>query len=458
MRRLPPLLLPSLLVGVALSACATTAAPERPASPVPPPAAWRMAPNAQGALAADWWTLLGDAQLNVLVDKALARNADIALATARVDEARALSRVAHSALLPTVDAVAGLQGSRQLDAFGRSYESTAEQVGLRVAYEVDLWGRVRDLDAAGRASLQASAAARDSVRLAVAATVARNYVGLLSLDAQLAVAKQTIAAREAGLHVIVRREGAGYSTKLERDQAQAELAGVRRQVPALELAIARLEASVSALTGDPPGPIARGGDLAGLLRTPIPVEAPASLLARRPDIAQAQDSLIAADASLAASRAQLLPQLRLSVSTDRVFTDALPDPVALWNVGAGLAQPIFNGGRLKAQVQASEARKAQAAASYRGVVLNAFAETETALRAVDALQRQESEIAIQRAAIAEAARRAKDRYRAGYASYLEQIDAERGLLAADQAVIQAREARAVAAIDLARALGGGWTP
>jgi len=454
--------LPLLLVGAALSACATTAAPERPASPVPPPAAWRTTPpnsqGAQGALAADWWTLLGDAQLNALVDKALARNADIALATARVDEARALSRAARSALLPTVDAVAGLQGSRQLDAFGRSYESTAEQVGLRVAYEVDLWGRVRDLDAAGRASLQASAAARDSVRLAVAATVARAYVGLLSLDAQLAVARQTITAREAGLHVITRREGAGYSTKLERDQAQAELAGVRRQVPALELAIARLEASISALTGDPPGPVARGGDLLALLRTPIPVEAPASLLARRPDIAQAQDSLIAADASLAASRAQLLPQLRLSVSADRAFTDALPDPVALWNVGAGLAQPIFNGGRLKAQVQASQARKAQAAASYRGVVLNAFAETETALRAVDALQRQESEIAAQRAAIAEAARRAKDRYRAGYASYLEQIDAERGLLAADQAVIQAREARAVAAIDLARALGGGWTP
>ncbi|WP_233206702.1 efflux transporter outer membrane subunit [Caulobacter sp. FWC2] len=452
-------LLPLFLAGVALSACATTATPERPASPVPPPTAWRTPPpNPQGALAADWWTLLGDAQLNALVDKALARNADIALATARVDEARALSRAAHSALLPTVDAVAGLQGSRQLDAFGRSYESTAEQVGLRVAYEVDLWGRVRDLDAAGRASLQASAAARDSVRLAVAATVARAYVGLLSLDAQLAVAKQTIAAREAGLHVITRREGAGYSTKLERDQAQAELAGVRRQVPALELAIARLEASISALTGDPPGPVARGGDLAGLLKTPIPVEAPASLLARRPDIAQAQDSLIAADASLAASRAQLLPQLRLSVSADRVFTDALPNPVALWNVGAGLAQPLFNGGRLKAQVQASQARKAQAAASYRGVVLNAFAETETALRAVDALQRQEREIAAQRAAIAEAARRAKDRYRAGYASYLEQIDAERGLLAADQAVIQAREGRAVAAIDLARALGGGWTP
>ena len=448
-----------MLAGAMLAGCASTAAPERPASPVPTPAAWRAPPpNPQGPLASDWWTLLGDAQLNALVEKALAHNADIALATARVDEARALSRVARSALLPTVDAVAGLQGSRQLDAFGRTYDSTAEQVGLRVAYEVDLWGRVRDLDAAGRASLRASAAARDSVRLAVAATVARAYVSLLSLDAQLAVARRTITAREAGLRVITRREGAGYSTKLERDQAQAELAGVRRQVPALELAISRLEASISALTGDPPGPVARGGDLLALLRTPIPVEAPASLLARRPDIAQAQDSLIAADASLAASRAQLLPQLRLTASVDRVFTDALPDPISLWNLGAGLAQPLFNGGRLRAQVQAADARKAQAAASYRGVVLNAFAETETALRAVDALQRQEAEIAVQRAAVAEAARRAQDRYRAGYASYLEQIDAERGLLAADQAVIQVREARALAAIDLARALGGGWTP
>jgi multidrug efflux system outer membrane protein len=451
-------LLPLLLAGAALSACAGVATPERPAAPVPPPTAWRTAPAAQGALAADWWTLLGDPQLNALVDKALARSADIALATARVDEARALSRFAHSGLAPTVDAVAGVQGSRQLDAFGRSYESTAEQIGLRVAYEVDLWGRLRDLDAAGRASLQASAAARDSVRLAVAATVARGYVGLLSLDAQLAVAKQTIAARESGLHVIERRVGAGYSTQLERDQAQAELAGVRRQVPALELAIARQEASISALTGDPPGPIARGGDLLALLKAPIPVEAPSALLARRPDIVQAQDALIAADAGLAAQRTLLLPQLRLTASTDRVFTDALPDPVALWNVGAGLAQPLFNGGRLKAQVQASEARRAQAAAAYRGVVLNAFAETEVALSAIDDLQRQEVEIAAQRAAIAEAARRAKDRYRAGYASYLEQIDAERGLLAADQAVIQIREARAVAAIDLARALGGGWTP
>lgn len=452
MRRLASL----MLAGATLSACASTTAPERPAAPVPPPAAWRTAPAAEGALAVDWWTLLGDPQLNALVDKALARNADIAAAAARVDEARALSRVAHSGPLPSVDAVAGVQGSRQLDAFGRSYESTAEQVGLRVAYEADLWGRLRDLDAAGRASLQASAAARDSVRLAVAATVARGYVSLLSFDAQLAVAKQTIAARESGLHVIERRVGLGYSTRLERDQAGAELAGVRRQVPALELAIARQEAAISALTGDPPGPITRGGDLLALLKAPIPVEAPSALLARRPDIAQAQEALIAADAGLAAQKTLLLPQLRLAASTDRVFTDALPNPIALWNLGAGLAQPLFNGGRLKAQVHASKARRDQAAATYRGVVLNAFAETQTALSAIDDLQRQEVEVAAQRAAIAEAARRAKDRYRAGYASYLEQIDAERGLLAADQAVIQIREARAIAAIDLARALGGGW--
>ncbi len=450
-------LLPLLLAGATLSACANTPPPDRPASPVAPPAAWRTSPAAQGPLAADWWTLLGDPQLNALVDKALARNADIALAAARVDEARALSRTAHSALLPSVDAVASVQGSRQLDAFARSYESTAEQVGLRVAYEVDLWGRVRDLDAAGRASLQASAAARDSVRLAVAATVAKAYVSLLSLDAQLGVAQRTITSREAGLHVISRRAGAGYSTQLELNQAQAELAAVRRQVPALQLAIARQEAALSALTGDPPGPIARGGDLFALLKAPVPVDAPSSLLARRPDIAQAQDSLIAADASLAASRAALLPTVRLSVSTDRVFTDALPDPVALWNVGPAVVAPLFNGGRLKAQVQASQARRAQAIASYRGVVLNAFAETETALHAVDDLQRQEIEAAAQREALASATRRAQDRFKAGYASYLEQVDAERGLLAADQAVIQAREARIDAAIDLARALGGGWT-
>ncbi|WP_297510838.1 efflux transporter outer membrane subunit [uncultured Caulobacter sp.] len=445
------------LVGASLSACAAVPSSDHPAAPVTPPAAWRTSPSAQGPLAADWWTLLGDPQLNALVDKALARNADLAVAAARVDEARALSRAAASALLPSVDLAGGIQGSRQLNAFGQTYDSTAEQVGLRVAYEVDLWGRVRSLDAAGRASLQGAAAARDSARLSIAATVARTYVSLLSLDAQLNVARETIAAREAGLKVATRRAEAGYATELEHNQAQAELAGVRRQVPALELAIARLEASLSALTGDPPGAIARGADLFALLPSPIPVEAPSSLLARRPDIAQAQDALIAADANLSASRAQLLPQVRLTASADRVFTDALPDPFSLWNVAGGLAQPLFNGGRLRAQVQASEARRAQAASAYRGVVLNAFAETETALRAVADQQRQETEIAAQRAALADAARRARERYRAGYASFLEQIDAERGLLAADQAAIQAREARVTAAIDLARALGGGWT-
>jgi NodT family efflux transporter outer membrane factor (OMF) lipoprotein len=408
-------------------------------------------------VASSWWRAFDDPVLDALVARALERNVDIAIAGARVEEARAQSRLSHSALSPTLDLGLAGQDARALNALGQTYEAAAGQPDLRVSYEVDLWGRLGELDAAGRASLQASEAASATTRLAVAAAVARAYVSLRSLDAQLEVIRDTAAARARSAHVAQRRSDTGYSSDLEASQARAEVAAAQQRIPALELAIARQENALSLLCGDAPLAIGRGQMLTALALPEISSGVPSDVVRQRPDVASAEAQLIAADASLAASRALLLPQVRLTASLSRLFTETLDDPVTLWSAGGSVLAPLFNGGRIRAQGDVAQARRDQAAAAYRSVVLNAFVEVENALSAQNRLAAQEAGIETQRAALTRAFALAEDRYRAGYASYLEQVDAQRGVLATDLAWLQVRESRLLATIAIAQAVGGGWS-
>ena len=448
------------LASLGLLAACTMPAPKTappPQATLAPPAGWRAPADAgQDVVAADWWKAFGDPRLSDLVAAALVRNTDLGVAEARVREAEAQSRLAHAALLPSLNLTAGAQKARDLNAFGQPSITTAFEPELQVAYEVDLWGRLRQADAAARASLQASGYARDAARLSIAAAVARAYVGLVSLDAQLATARATLTSRQEATARARRRAREGVTSDLELRQAEGELEAAAQRVPALELAISRQENALTLLVGDAPGPVARG-TLAALTILQPAAPLPSTLLARRPDIAQAEASVIAADASLAAARAAFLPQVRLSAAGGGLFVEHL-DPINVWSLGASALAPIFDGGRLRAQSDAAAARRDQAAFAYRKTALTAFGEVESALEGSGRLAEQEEAAVRQRAAAASALDHARKRYQAGYVAYLEELDAQRGLLATELALSQIREARLQNAVALYQALGGGWTP
>ncbi|MBO9499034.1 MAG: efflux transporter outer membrane subunit [Novosphingobium sp.] len=448
-----------LATALALAGCMGPR-PEAPdAAAVEPPAGWRDAPGGPGAeVSATWWRAFGDPALTGLVDQALAGNTDLALAAARVEEARAQFATAQAFQLPTVDAAAGGGPQRALNAFGQPLDQTPRQAQLAIAYDTDLFGRLRNATAAAKASLLATEAARDAVRLAVASSAASGYIGLRALDARLAVLRDTVASRQESLHLATRRAETGYAPALDQRQAEAELHAAEALIPVVELAIRRQENALSLLLGDAPHPIARGKSLYELVSPETPAGLPSALLRRRPDIAQAEWSIVAADRSLDSARAAFLPTIRLTATGGFVDSNILPDPVSVFAIGGSILAPIFEGGRLRAQADAAAARRDQAAFAYRKTALTAFREVEDALAAVQRTAEQEQVIAAQRTSVAEVLRLATNRYRAGYSPYLEQLDAQRALLSTELALVQVRADRLSAQVALFQALGGGWQP
>ncbi|MDB5849546.1 MAG: hypothetical protein JWP29_3298 [Rhodoferax sp.] len=446
---------------LALQACGSLT-PSAPATRAPLPAAWQAAaPSTEARLRveAGWWRAFGDPVLDELVAQALAHNIDLRSAAARVAEVRALTDAQQAAGLPTLDFGTAAQRSRSVSAAtGKPYVANVLQPQFQASYEVDLWGRVAALDRAAEAGLQASLDAQDTAALGVAATMASAYIGLRALDARIAVARDTLASREAALKLARSRQQSGYTSALETQQSEAEYRATAAVVPQLTLLLRRQEHAISLLTGAAPGPVPRGLALTALTMAALPdVGLPSELLRRRPDIAGAEAQVAATDAQLAAARAQLLPSLKLSASLGSISSTALTgDPFQLWSLGGSILAPIFEGGRLRAGVRASDARREQALASYEKTVLTAFGEVEDQLAAVDELARQAVEVEAQRAALQETLRVASNRYREGYASHLDELDAQRNLFSAQQAVLQLRADQLSARVALSRALGGGW--
>lgn len=406
-----------------------------------------------------WWRAIGDPVLDNLIHRALEHNVDLRNASARVAEARALADAQRSTDYPTLDFAAAAQRSRGISAAtGKPYDSAVFQPQFQAAYEVDLWGRIAAMNRASDAGLHANITARDSAFLSVAATVATAYIGLRSLDARLLVAQETLASREAALKLARSRQQSGYSSSLETRQSEAEYRATAAVVPQLTLALRRQEHSIALLTGEAPGKVARGLALTALQLAPVPdAGVPSQLIRRRPDIASAEAQLAATDAQLAAARAQLLPSLKLTASLGSFSSSALTgDPFRLWSVGGSILAPIFDSRRLHAQVEASDARREQALAAYEKVVLTAFSEVEDQLAAIEQLNRQASDVEAQRVALQESLRVARNRYREGYASYLDELDAQRNLFSAQQAALQLLADRLSAGVALNRALGGGW--
>jgi multidrug efflux system outer membrane protein len=447
---------------VLLAGCAARVAPP-PVSTIQVPAEWRTAigPASTGRpVEREWWQAFGDPALSATVASALAHNGDLRTARMRIEEFRARIVVANSALRPAVNASLGGSHSRALDAFGTPYVSNGLSAELQASYEIDAWGRLAALGDAAVAGFRAEQANVDAVALSLAATAATGYLNLRGLDAQLDLARATLQLREQSRQLAQRQFEVGYSSRLEMLQAESEYRATAETIPQLERSVFEQENALSILTGVNPGAVARGGALAELNAPAVPVGLPSDLLRRRPDIYRAEQNLVALNASLTAARDQLLPSFKLTVSGQGVassFSQLIHAPITLWTLGAGIAAPLFDAGRLQAQTDIAAAQRNEAVFAYETAVRAAFSETENSLDAVFQLKRQQEDTRARRDAAAETLRIARNRYRNGYASYLEELDAQRTLFSAELNLLQLQTRILTASVDLYRAMGGGWS-
>jgi len=448
-----------LFVGCALLAGCAGPRPETPTeAAITAPPAWRTDPGAATTeISATWWLSFNDPVLTGVVEAALAHNVDIALAAERVAEARAQFHLAQARRWPDVTGAAGGGRDREVNpAFGIPEEQYAGKAELSISYDLDLFGRLADSSEAARSALLSSEASRDNVRLAVAASAASGYISLRGFDARLDVLRLTLAARANSLRIAKRRADAGYASQLDLAQAEADYRAAEQQIPAAELAITRQENGLSILLGDSPRAIERGVELAKLALPTVPISLPAKLMRRRPDIIAAEEQVAAADHSLDAARDSYMPDVRISADGGLVGSTLFPSPIWIFSLGGSILAPIFDAGRLDAQQETAAARRNQAAFAYRKTVLTAFKEVEDAMAALRDLDRQEASLTAQQQSLQRALTLATNRYREGYSPYLDQLDAERGLLASELALVQLRADRLNAAVSLFQALGGGW--
>jgi multidrug efflux system outer membrane protein len=435
------------------------------------PAAWQGAP-AEGVKGARdrWWTLYADPVLDRLVEEALANNRDLALAAARVDEARALLRIADAQFWPAVDASAQADRSRSSERtamrlpLGTPIERTNYRAQLNVAYEVDLWGRLRRGSEAAQAGLLATEAARYTVRITLASEVARAYYALVALDSQVEATRRSLELRSNGLALQNARHAAGIINDFTLKQLEAEVAAARAQLPPLQASRTAQELALAVLLGRSPRAImedafAVAADRSGPAAAVIPEGLPSDLLLRRPDVVEAEQRLVAANARIGEARAQLFPRVGLTGylgSESSSLSDLFTGPAAIWQLAFGLAQPIFQGGRLLGEIEAVEARQRQAVAGYQKTLQEAFREVRTALSTQSRAREAYEAEGMRVAALTEALRLARIRYQNGLLSQLEVIDAERNLLQAELNRADALRVQRAAVADVVRALGGGW--
>ena len=439
---------------LALSACAPTLQDAPLGAAVSPPTQWRTMLEGTAPVEQDWWNAFGDPQLSRLVERARLNNPDVQIAASRVEEARATELGSRGYLLPSVGA--GVEGGvrREVSPFGQGQTTLAAQPAFRASYEVDLFGRNAARVDAAEASVAASAAGEEAARLSVSAATASGYITLLALDRRMEVLDATLEARAEALKFARDRAEVGYTSQLELRQAQAEYQATAQLVPQLKAQIARQENALSVLTGELPSAIERGGTLENLLQPALPAILPSELLRRRPDVAAAEYRIAATDAKMRMARADFMPSINLGATAGLALSDLLADPISIWSLGGSILAPIFQGGKLQAQLDGATAQRDQAAWAYRSAVLNAFREVEDRMAVLANLEQQQTALEAQQAAVADALRHARNRYRAGYTPYIEQVDAQRALLGVELSLVQVKADELTALVGLYQAVGG----
>jgi len=447
-----------------LTGCAVGPNYTRPTVAVPN--AVRGGPVAEAAEAASladqpWWEIFGDDALKALIDEALRNNYDIREAAWRVEEFRARAGIARSELYPQIQYEGGWSRGRQSQFVQPRLNPTKnlQAVNLAFSWEIDVWGRIRRLSEAALAEYLSTEEGRRSVLISIVSDTAQAYFELRELDARLEIARRTTEAFQATYDLFDRQHAGGIASQLEVSRAEAALAAAAATIPDLESQIVAKENQICFLLGRNPGPIPRGASLTDqALPARVPVGLPSTLLERRPDVRQVEERLVAANAHVGAAIANFYPKFSLTGS----FGGASPDLADLfhagrmWSIAAGLAGPLFQGGRLKNEYRAEEALFEQAVMEYESTVTRAFGEVSTALVAYDELAATEKQQARSVAAYQEAVELANIRYVAGLSSYVEVLDAEQQLFPVENALAQIRRARLDAFVLLYKSLGGGW--
>jgi len=431
---------------------------QRPAVTLPASFAGATADGASAApgIAANWWTLFGDAELSRRVEQALAANSDIAQAVARVQQAQAVVREADGARLPGVNAGASASRGRGLSVAPAAV-SGSTRAAVSTSLEIDFWGRLQRATEAARAQLLASGYERDTVALSVASLVMQNGLAVRSLDEQIDATRQVLASRESALRVFGARLQGGVGSRLDVEQAEAQRADAALQLRDLQRQRALAESQIAWLSGQP------GARLEPAPSGPEPAVPPpglpSSLLDRRPDVRRAEQALVAATAQVGIARAAMRPTLSLTGSLgqqSRELGDLLTAGSRIWSLGFGLALPLFDGGRLAARADGAQARLAEAVAAYQAAAAAAF-EVADALNNLSAARNATPDHEARTAAAEQALRLARARRDAGYSPLLELLDAERTMISARLDLLRNRQTRQQATLELIKALGGGWT-
>jgi multidrug efflux system outer membrane protein len=433
---------------------------------VPVPATFRYEPKAVAqAPEVEWWKAFGDRVLDGYIVEALEHNKNLQVAVANVEQAAGILTTARSPLFPQ----ASYQGNATRQRFSERGGSlvggfvenpqTTYQVLAGASWEIDLWGRIRRQTETARANLLATDDARRGVVLSLLASVATTYLQLLGLDEQIEVANRTLDTYGESVKLYGLQNKHGQVSKMQVEQARSQYETAAAQIPALRSQIAQTENALAVLLGRNPGPIARGKKLDALALPAVPPGLPSELLERRPDLMQAEQTLIAANAQIGAAKAQYFPTISLTGALGSASTqlgDLFKGPAGVWSYGGSIIGPIFTGGAIAGQVAQAEAGQKAALASYKAAIQNAFADVENALAANANLGDQvEAQKRLVRA-LSEYARLARLQFSGGYTSYTTVLQAEQQLFPAELNLASFRAQLYGSLANIYKALGGGW--
>jgi len=464
MKKFTPFMWVTMLSGL-VAGCSVGPNYHRPA--VQSPTAFReLAENPQVAEQAasyadlPWWQVFQDPQLQELIRTALKQNYDLQVATERINAGRAQLAVTRSSQFPQVQGNSNFSGGKE-----SNFQTKFNFLTLTAdaAFQLDLFGKLRRATEASRAQLLATEDARQTVILTLVSDVASDYFALLQLDLELQIARDTVAAQEASVKLTNLRLDHGVATKLDVLQSQQVLDSANAQIPDLERQIAQEENAISILLGNYPQAVPRGRPLVEQALPPeVPPGLPSSLIERRPDIREAEQIMVAANAEIGVAKAQFFPQISLTGSgggafgRSSAFSGLMSSQLGIWSYGAQVSQPIFTAGALRGNLRLAESQHQQALLTYRQSIQRAFGDVSDALIGYQKFHevrvRQESTVAD----LQESVRLSNMRYKGGTTTYLEVLDGQRSLFAAELTLAQARGAEYQSLVQLYRALGGGW--
>jgi len=458
----------ALVVLPVLFACGCAMGPnyKRPAVTAPPE--YRGAAPGSAASLADrkWSELFQDDALRQLVNAALEHNFDLRIASERVLEARARYRITGAERFPNLIAQASFTASRTsyIGANevppGSNTDLSYTQAGVALDWELDFWGRLRRLTQSARAQYLATEEGRRGVIVSLIADVTGGYFTLRERDLELEIARRTSDIAQNNLKLVQLRYQRGAATALDVHQAETFLYLATAQISSAQRDVEQMENALSLLAGRAPGEIVRGAALDKFVLPPeVPAGLPSSLLEKRPDIRQAEQALISANAEIGAAKALYFPQISLTGflgGQSKALTDLFTGPARQWIGGPGATMPVFNAGLVRAGVRLTEAQKREMMAAYQKAIYSGFREVSDSLVGYTRTREQRAEQERQVTALSETTRLSQLRYKGGLDSYLQVLDSERNLFQGQLALAQLRLGEVLSYVQLYRALGGGW--